>query len=362
MVKKLSVLLLAAMIAASQVSASDYELGAALDMMGLFFKGTLTGMDISSFDDALLGDSLLQEDKYIPLYTSDVKASLKASSSALKGELKGSISFAKMDGYPSTPSASLEKANIKFRFPSPFKRMMTVTVGKAPISWGLGSYYRVGDVLLSSLSHNERAGESDSRNIWLFEISQNFGSGFAADAALSIPLEEQVLSGGLTLRKTFSSDFLKGIYGFYSYNENNVHTAAAAADISMYFDITLGIQSSFRGYDDYRAAINMMKQYSIEGESSSCSIGLYLSSELDFYKKQYELMSALSATPGERTSVYLALINRFSDSAYKGLLCQASLEFLAVDGVKFKAGGIYSYNNKLSANSFAGFIGMEAAI
>ena len=360
MVKKLAILLVV-LATAFTLSASDYELGASLDMMGLFFKGTLTGMDISSFEDALLGESSLQEDKYIPLYSSEVKTYLKTSSSALKGEVKGAFSFAKMDDQ-NVVAASLEKANIKFRFPSPFKRKMTVTVGKAPISWGLGSYYRIGDVLLSSLSHNEKAGESDSRNIWMLELSQNFGSGFAADAALSIPLEDQILSGGITLRKTFSSDFMKGIYGFYSYNENNVYTVAAAADVSMYFDVTLGIQSSFRGYDDYRAAVNMMKQYSIDGESSSCSIGLYLSSELDFYKKQYEVMSAFSINPGDRTSVYLAVINRFSDSAYKGILCQASLEFLAVDGVKFKAGGIYSYNNTLSKNSYAGFIGMEAAI
>ncbi len=350
------VILLSALLCAY---ASGYEAGASLDMMGMLYNGTFSGADLAAAEDAFLGDLPSQSYKNTALWLSEAKAYIKASGPDLKGEVKGLFSVARM-GESGYYGVLLEKGYVKFRIPSLFKSKTTITVGKAPISWGLGTYYRVGDVLISDMSRNEKAGESDSRNIWLLDISQNLGSGWAADAALSIPLEDQKLAGGLTIRKSFSAKYLKSLHGFYSFSDGNVHTAAFAADMNLYFDITAGVQSSFRSTDDCRVALNLMKQYTVEGEASSCSIGLYLSSELDFYKKNYDIMTALSVAPTDRTSVYISAVNRFSESSYRGVMVNASVSFLAVDGVRLKAGGIYGYNNKLSVNSYAGYIGIES--
>jgi len=363
MVKKaLSLLLLSLSIFA--LSAADCDFYGSLDLSGIWFNGTLTGapssLDASSsFDSLLLGSGKLPIDSYLDCYSGIVKAGMRVSDSAIKAEVRGAFSYYKLLSQNDV-TPSLEKAYIKFRFPSFNNKKLTIAAGKAPLSWGLGTYYRIGDVLLD-LKSNDKAGESVDRNIWLLSMSQSIGNGWAFDAALSMPLEEQKKAAGLTIRKTLDNDFLKSIHGFYSYSEGNVHRASLAFDISLYFDITGGVESRFRGADDYRAVINLMRQYSIESETSSCTIGLYLSSELDFYESEYNIFSALSIAPTDRISIYLALTNKFKDDGYRGLLTNANISFLAVDGVKINIGGIYSYNNKIEKHSFGCFVALESS-
>ncbi len=355
MVKKaLSLLLLSLSLIA--LAAADYDFYGSLELSGLWFKGTLTGLDMSSFDSLLLGTDALSSDKYLDYYSGVVKAGMKVSDSAIKAEVKGAFSYTS----DSQLASSLEKAYVKFRFPSFGNKKMTVSAGKAPLSWGLGTYYRVGDVLLD-LKSNEKAGESVDRNIWLISMSQSIGNGWAFDAALAMPLETQKKAAGLTLRKNLDAELLKSIHGFYSYSECNVHRVAIAFDLSLYFDITGGVESRFRGLDDYRAVINLMRQYSIEGELNSWNIGLYLSSELDFYEDEYNIFSALSIAPTDRISIYLSLTNKLKNDGYRGLLTNADISLLVVDGVKINAGAIYSYNNKIDKHSFGTALTLESS-
>lgn len=341
------------------------EVGGELDLMGMYFDGSLDPSKLNgsfsslSYDSLLLSESAIY-DKAMAIYSAAGNVSVNASFSGVKAEAKGSYAFYSMDG-SSGSEFSIDKANIRFRIPSFGGKKITITAGKAPISWGLGYYYRVGDVLFDSSMHNKEAGTSDSRNIWLLEASQSLGGGFAGDIAFSIPLESQKARIGATLRKSFSNKYFKGIYGYYSYSEGNIHKAALALDMNLYFDITAGVESQFRSEKDARGVINLMHQYSFETEMNTYSLGLYLSSELDFYEDAYNILFALSFAPTSRTTIALSATNEFTSKDYKGILANLSIEFLVLDGVKLESGMIYSYNKLLAKNSYAGFVGLESS-
>ncbi len=291
-------------------------------------------------------------------YLANGYAGIKASSSAMKAELKGSFSVSNI----ASLSFSLDKANVRARFPSFGSNKLTLMIGKAPISWGIGYYYRIGDVMLDkTYSHNLEAGVSDSRNMWLLHLSQGLGAGFSSDIAFSIPLEGQIERVGANIKKNFSSDYIKEIILYYSYDKEKNHKAALAFDLFAFFDITLGLESSFRTSDDIRCAINFMKPFAISTEEKSYSFVFYLASNLDFHEEQYNVFSALTFSPNQRTSLMLSLENGFSNGGYENTTIGLSLSFLALDELKAKCALAYNYYDASKTNSVAGTIKMEAS-
>lgn len=299
----------------------------------------------------------------IPYYT--------FSNQQFKGELRGELKLINTRDI-TTFTLTLKRADIRFRLPSFNNKKMTITVGRSPISWGLGSYYRIGDVLLDDMSKNQTAGVSYDRDIYLISAAQSLGGGFNLDVAISLPLPYEVkfdqfgstikntekLAIGAKLKKSFDSKTIKSIVAFASYNEDKVTSLAAALDLAIYFDVTMGIESKLRSSNDIRAAINITKLYSIEGELSSMSLGLYLAGEADFYNKQYKAFTALSLTPNERLTLYIALENKFSDKGDVILELSPSLTFNITGNVKLEVSGFYIKNSQ--ANILGGGISFKS--
>ncbi|MDY5931715.1 MAG: hypothetical protein SPJ34_06780 [Candidatus Ornithospirochaeta sp.] len=338
------------------------------------FYGTLTSASgASGITGALLGDTAITGEGFQMIYSASASPSLSYSSSSLKIDLEGKLEAMRMAGR-SILAFSLEKAGMRFRLPSFGGRKMTITIGKEPISWGLGTYYRAGDVLVP-ISRNEKAGVSDSRSIWLAEVSQSLPGGFAFDIAASLPLPSDitVAEGGITaiesgrtaigatVRKTFQDSWLKSLHAFYSYSEENIHKAAIAADLSLYFDITLGAESSFRSKEDARCVINMVRMFSAETETASIPIGLHISGELDFWNRKHEACISLSISPDDRTSLYFSIINAFDSKEYRGLAANASSSLLLMDNLLMETSLVYSYNRIINAHSGAISASMKAS-
>lgn len=355
--------LLVAMLLPFLVFASEAEVGAQVDMCASAFKGTLTGMDLSSVSNAFLGSAgRTFDDTILEVYSASVSPYASFSAASLKGEAKGSIAFSKVgDAQPAT-SFSLDKAYAKFRFPSFGGRKMTVTFGKAPVSWGVGYYYRIGDVLLP-FGATSRCGDGEGRSVWLVEASQGFGSGFSGDVAATIPLEGGTKSVGATVRKSFSNPVMKEVLGFYSYSEEAGHRVALALDLSAYFDMTVGIESRIEGSAvSHRFAGNLMKQYSFETEESSVSVGVYLSGEANLQDKAYETMCSVSVSPSDRADLNLSVVNSFVDGSYMGVVSSLSSSFVVSNGVKASLLCLYGYNNALDGHSFAASLSFEASL
>lgn len=306
-------------------------------------------------------------------FTASVTPYYTFSNQQFKGELRGELKLINTRDI-TTFTLTLKRADIRFRLPSFNNNKMTITVGRSPISWGIGSYYRIGDVLLDDMSKNQTAGVTDDRNIYLISASQSLGGGFNLDVAISLPLPYEVkfdqfgstikntekLAIGVKLKKSFDFKTIKSIVAFASYNEDKVTSLAAALDVAMYFDVTMGVESKLRSSNDIRAAINITKLYSIEGELSSISLGLYLAGEADFYNKTYEACTALSLTPNERLTLYIALLNKFSNTGYVRLTLTPSLNFTITESVKLEASVIYSYLNENNQNIFGGGISFKS--
>lgn len=209
------ILVLAAVLPASDITA-DVETGGTY----LYGKGRVLTFSALDFNDTLLSGKL--------------SLSFTSSLDSVKGEVKGTLSYSSLLGKASTSlpsstggkditSLSLDKAYIKFRFPFVSgKKNATVTVGKAPVSWGKGYYYRTGDVLLENEYDELEKSVDASRSVWLFTLDQNFGSGFAVTLGASIPLEGQKTILAMNVRKSISSDFLKGIYLSYAHRFDGV--------------------------------------------------------------------------------------------------------------------------------------------
>ena len=304
-------------------------------------------------------------------FTASVTPYYTFSNQQFKGELRGELNLTNTRDI-TTFTLTLKRADIHFRLPSFNNKKMTITVGRSPISWGLGSYYRIGDVLLDGMSKNQKAGVTDDRNIYLISASQSLGGGFNMEVALSLPLPSTVtfneygskiensekLAIGAKLKKSFDSKTIKSFVAFASYNEDKVTSLAAALDVAMYFDVTMGVESKLRSSNDIRAAINITKLYSIEGELSSMSLGLYLAGEADFYNKTYEACTALSLAPNERLTLYIALENKFSDKGDVILELSPSLTFNITGNVKLKVSGFYIKNSQ--ANILGGGISFKS--
>lgn len=304
-------------------------------------------------------------------FTASVTPYYTFSNQQFKGELRGELNLTNTRDI-TTFTLTLKRADIRFRLPSFNNKKMTITVGRSPISWGLGSYYRIGDVLLGGMSKNQKAGVTDDRNIYLISASQSLGGGFNMEVALSLPLPSTVtfneygskiensekLAIGAKLKKSFDSKTIKSFVAFASYNEDKVTSLAAALDVAMYFDVTMGVESKLRSSNDIRAAINMTKLYSIEGELSSVSLGLYLAGDADFYNKQYKSFTALSLAPNERLTLYIALENKFSDKGDVILELSPSLTFNITGNVKLEVSGFYIKNSQ--ANILGGGISFKS--
>ncbi|MGN0906176.1 MAG: hypothetical protein ACI4NM_03430 [Bullifex sp.] len=332
---------------------------------GVTILGGKTGTDLSDIPAGV--DASL----FSPAYTSLVTTGYQYQSSSVRSDIRVALGFTKIkDTY--SAHLSLERADFRFRIPSFGGRKMTVTAGFSPVSWGIGAFYRTGDVLLPGFTRNEEAGKSDSRNVWLVSATQSFGGGFAADAAITLPLPSSVtinetgtvmstsqkLTFGTTLRKNISSGPVKSIHIYGSVNEDRKGMLAAAIDAYLWADITAGVETCFRSVNDFRATVNMMKMFTPDGETLSLTIGTYLAGEADFHDSEYELTAAVSLSDGMRLTLSLSAVNFFRTSGYIGTLTTLSASMLIIENCKLEAAFIQ--NHEPSADLYALSITLRA--
>ena len=86
-------------------------------------------------------------------------------------------------------------------------------------------------------------------------------------------------------------------------------------------------------------------------------MSLYLTGEFDFFKKEYQACTALSITPTERLTLYLAITNSFSEGGYSGLDAYSTLSFTISDSVRAEA--VFAYVHKEDA--FTGMLMLKSA-
>lgn len=303
-------------------------------------------------------------DNLVSAYALSPYLSLSYSSSALKAEFKGSYTLSSgiiAAYYPQ--GLSLEKSYFRFRLPSFNGKKLQVTAGKAPVSWGMGYYYRAGDLLFDSPIQYAEAGKSEDRSLWIISLSQSLGGGFSGEAAFVFPFETD--SGkeraGAKLSYDFQDSFLKELRAAYVYQKGNVHKASLNLDLSIWLDAMIGVESRFRDWSDFRLVVNLMKNYTIETEVSSHLLTAYISSEIDFYNKKYNLLAALSTGLTERTTLAFSSVTAFTDSGFASETGAASVEVLLADGVKLEGAVSAGYSRINDLVLILGYAGLEFA-
>ena len=276
-----------------------------------------------------------KDEKGTQVYLANPYLGVSYSSSALKAEFKASY---KVDNYYPN-SFSLDKAYFRFRVPSFNSKKITFTVGKAPISWGMGYYYRVGDVLLDDENTYQVAGSAVDRTIYLASATIPLGLGFSLEGAFGFPFENNnTKKVGALLTKNFDNDYLKQLKVAYAFKSGKKHKASIVADFALGADISLGLESQFRSVKDYRVVFNLMKQFSIESELSSHLLTLYVSAETSFEDKSYNALASLSYDLTERWTLSASSNVSFDNSGYKESTFPFSFSFLIQDGVKAEGG------------------------
>ncbi len=314
------------------------DVAAAVDTNAVYLKGK---GNLSSYS----GLSLPSMDFNDILFNTDVYLTYTASGSTMKGEVKGKASFSSLVGKASDAlsssvslrdmkSLSLEKAYVKFRFPLfSERRKTTFTVGKAPVSWGKGYYYRVGDALLETEYENEKPGEKTERNIWLLGLEQNFGGGFVITAGYSMPLEKQMSIAAVNMRKSVGSEFLKEAYISYAYrfDSGKKNRLALYFDGTLFFDYVIGGETTFSCSDDFSLVLNLMKRFSILTADESHTLGLCMAGKYSRLSAEGEVMMSLSYDISERLDGALFSSLSISENEIVSLFSSLSLTAVISD-------------------------------
>lgn len=285
-------------------------------------------------------------------YNASPYLKLDYSSAALKADFQVGCDLQYLNGEV-VQSAVIDRAYFRFRFPSFSGKKMTVTAGKAPVSWGMGSFYRAGDLLLEEPLQYSSAGTVSERSIYLVDVSQPLGAGFTAELAFVFPFES-ILKTGVLVSVDFDNPYFKELRAAYAYQKGGVHKASCVFDMSLYFDISIGAESSFRSFSDFRVVVNLMKQYSLAGESHSHLISLYLSSQLDFHSSSYDVMASVGASLTDRTSVSFILLTHFDNSGYAGSSAAAEVPLKLADGITMSVSAVLDYEQYSGSFSLIG--------
>lgn len=339
MVKKFFLSALALILSAAVLNSADISADVETGGTWLYGRGKILTTSSLDFNDALLSGKL--------------SLSYTPSLDPVKGEVKGTLTYSSLlgkasDSLPASAgvkditSVSLEKAYLKFRFPLfSAKRKATVTFGKAPVSWGKGYYYRTGDVLWENeYDELEKNGDA-SRSLWLITLDQNFGSGFAATLGVSIPLEGQKTILALNLRKTVSSDFLKGIYLSYAYRfgRGKENIISLSLDGTLFFDFILGAETAFREGKDFTFVLNMMRQFAVASDESEHGVMMYLCGKYSLYDGSCGAMMSLSYDVTERLDISLSSLMELMDRGSGSLTLSLGTEASINDNVTLFSSG-----------------------
>lgn len=286
-----------------------------------------------------------QEYKNVTAYMAKPSLGVSFSSSSFKAEISGSylLSASPSDKAQTVLAGflengvSLDKAYFKFRFPSFGGQKLTITAGKAPVSWGMGSYYRIGDTLFDDYFANDEIGKDQGRQIWLLTLSQNLGAGFSVDLAFAPPLKAPGKKEklGVLVKKNFNGAFLKQARLSYSYGLEGTSKASFIMDSNLFFDMILGVESTFKAYDDIKALVNISKSFSADTETESYPMSVYICSLLDFKNSSYSILPAFSIGFGQRTILILSVSMEFKQ---KDFIISPSLlsSFILSDGVEIR--------------------------
>ncbi len=275
------------------------------------------------------------------------------SASNLRSEFKLSFSYINVKNLPKSynayipaPSWSVDKAFVRFRIPSFNDSKLTFIVGKSPVSWGMGHLYRGGDTLFSNPISNEEAGEETEKNLWILSVSQPIGR-TTVNLSFVPVLESQFTNEkiGAMASRDFDSDYLKEIRASYVYEfeADYRHKASLLLDMNIGFDLNLCLESQFRDKEDLRLVLNAMKTFTIDTESRSISIAIYVSGQGDVYNDTYDLSEVITVDVTDRTSLTVMNTNNWSSGEYKIGSVMASTSTTLADGVSVNVYGLYYY-------------------
>ena len=271
--------------------------------------------------------------------------------SSVKGEVKFCGSFVKttdkLSPFIKNQSYSLERAYTKFKLTLFEDKKTTFTLGKAPISWGKGYYYRVGDVLVSDSLSTDKVGETPSRDIWLIAIDQSFLPLFKLSIGYSLPLENQNRIIGLNLSRDFDIDALKEIYLYYGYDiTKDMHKVSLAIDGTLYFDYILGLEYSYLDYSNLTAVLNMLKNYSFDINYNSHSLSLYLCSKYALNERKLEVLASTSLSLSDRTNLSISALSLFEKKVFENVALNVGTTTTLNENINLDVGASYILNKE----------------
>jgi hypothetical protein len=296
-------------------------------MVCLVLSVTLCAATTIKGGGTFAGSFLWQEETSVRTYTAEPYLEALFSSSNLKGDVKLSA-LAATSPSGSTLTGSLDRAFFKFRVPTFADTNLTVTVGKAPVSWGIGAFYRVGDVLFDQPFSNKEIGTDVENTLWVLSLSQPLGGGFTLDGAF-VPTEEK---GGLLLRKDFRTPVVKEIKSAVAVDRDGKVKASVCADLSLYFDVTLGIESSFTEGNEYRVVANAMRMFTFQGNAGDITGTLYVSGQMDGKANTADLLLAWITELDPRVTLTTAIDASFTDDGDSQYVL-AGVDVALADGV-----------------------------
>ncbi len=201
-----------------------------------FFFGT---------DFSIKGNKVFDVDDFDDSAEAVAYAEITYAENNLKINAKGEVSL----NSGADPEYELEKISARYRIKNVGGTTLIIMAGKYPSAWGLGYVdgYKAGDII------------TPEDNEYSVSVSQHYTGGWQAEIQAVLPiLEDETFKIGAQGRKDFYTDVLKEARLSTVLNPSDeVLIASAAADLSIWADITAGADFSYYYGEDAVCSTNL---------------------------------------------------------------------------------------------------------
>lgn len=237
-------------------------------------------------------------------------------------------------------------------------------VGKLELSgglldpdWGKGSFFRVGDLLYIIPLKLEIDLVQKEKDIWAITLKEEFSNGIYLKEAYALPIMsywqyENGIESSLSERNRIAILFgykddkslLKEIKASYSYWFDRLNRASFLFTLNPKFDLTFGIESSFRNPSDFKIAVNADKTLTLS-EKNGASLFLRAAFLLDLYNSIYSTEEEIALNFGAFLSLSLENVILWGDAPLS-ITETLEADFSLLDHLNISIEGGLSYSDK----------------
>lgn len=228
--------------------------------------------------------------------------------------------------------------------------------GLMDVDWGKGSFFRVGDLLYIIPLSLEIDGTQKEKDIWAITLKEEFSNGIYLREAYALPfmtywqyengIDRDASRNRIAFLFGYKDDksLLSEIKASYSYWFERLNRASLLFALKPKFNLTFGLESSFRNPSDFKIAVNADKTLTLS-EKNGASLFLRAAFLLDLYNSIYSTEEEIALNFGAFLSLSLENVILWGDAPLS-ITETLEADFSLLDHLNISIEGGLSYSDK----------------